>query len=426
MINNISDLSVLVVDDSPVIRKVATQLLSDSGITETYTASHGLECLDIVRDEKPDLILLDLKMPVMDGIETLMALGETDSPPTVIICSSSDSRTLRAATQVAGMCEIPLAGVLEKPYTAEQLMTLAQNVLQAQTERSSRQRQVLTLQDILDQLDKRLCIAYQPKISLRTDKAVGVECLARWKLDDGNLLAPDAFVPLLENSGNISLLTDQVIQKTFQSAAKWDLSELGVMLGINVSADDIISPRFVEKLVNLTETYRQPKNMTVLEVTETKITSDMTRMLSSLTRLRLAGFQLSLDDFGCGTSTLQQLRQAPFTELKIDRQFIQGVSVDSENQAIVTSCVELGRNLGLNVIGEGVDSIEDLAYLREIGCNEAQGYFIARPMLEDSFFDWLADSLTACVRKSSVDGTETREPASNVVEWSQTLAVNSR
>ncbi len=385
--------SALIVDDSAVTRKVAERMLRECGVSNVKTTNNGLEGLEAIKSMRPDVVLLDLQMPIMDGIEVL-ANADAQCPP-VILCSSSDEKTLNSAREVGSLRGIRIIGILEKPYTEAALKMLLNRVGDELTNKSDKVIPVLDERLILEKFKDFVSLVFQPKVSIKGGKLEGVEALVRWRGEAGALLPPSIFLPILENSGNIGVLTQLVVQRAIETLVTWNAAGIDTNVSINVSALDVESLNFVEFVTKAAEAQGVVPNKITLEVTETKVAADIGKMLANLTRLRLRGFGLSIDDFGCGTSSLQQLRQAPFTELKIDRQFTQNLTKDPQNNAIVETCIELGAKLGLSVVAEGVETQEDMNRLCEMGCKTVQGYFTARPMQSDEFMDWYVRSLAS-------------------------------
>jgi len=387
----VEDLSVLIVEDSSVIQKVAIRVLTECGVTKVETAQNGLECLDAIKSKRPDVVLLDLQMPVMDGIEVL-ASADAQFPP-IILCSSSDQKTLKSAREVGALRGVRIIGILEKPYSAAAMQMLLRRVGDERKKTSKTAVHQLDERYVLENLKEGVHLVFQPKISIKGGALMGVEALVRWKEGTGAVVPPSAFIPMLEKSGNIRILTRAVAERAMETLATWNAAGIDTHVSINVSASDVEAPDFIEFVTKAAQAFDVVPNKITFELTETKIASDIGKMLANLTRLRIKGFRLSIDDFGCGTSSLQQLRQAPFTELKIDQQFTHSLTKDTQNHAIVESCIELGSKLGLSVVAEGIETQEDMNVLSEMGCKTVQGYLTGRPMPSDEFIEWYVHSL---------------------------------
>ena len=235
----------------------------------------------------------------------------------------------------------------------------------------------------------QLVLHYQPKIAVGTESVYGVEALVRWQHPTLGLLYPDRFIPLVEQTDLIDELTDWVVQRSL-----YDLSSLGrpgeiLQLSVNVSARNLGRSEFAgQVLQRLTEAAVSPTRLTV-EVTETSLMSDPQRAATSLVEMSDAGVRISIDDFGSGQTSLGLLANLPISELKIDRSFIQDIHSHPANGSIVRSMVELGHQLDLVVVAEGVETNDELATVVSTGCDLIQGYFYARPMPCDHLATWL-------------------------------------
>jgi diguanylate cyclase (GGDEF)-like protein len=224
---------------------------------------------------------------------------------------------------------------------------------------------------------------YQPKIELanNSEKLVGFEALIRWKRDDGSLTYPDKFITLAEENGLIRNLTKWVITEACCQINDWENTPLsGIPISINISAIDIADSGFVESTLSILEENNTPGQLIELELTESVFFDDINNVNSKLEILRNHKLKLSLDDFGTGYSSFSYLKDLQIDYLKIDKSFILGMSKNKRSLAIVKSIIDMGDNLGLSVIAEGVETIEDKKILIEAGCHMAQGYLYGRPV----------------------------------------------
>ena len=223
-----------------------------------------------------------------------------------------------------------------------------------------------------------LSLVYQPKIDLKTRTLAGVEALIRWSHPEHGPISPADFIPLAEESDVIDDLTTWVADQALAQARIW--SDLGFegSMALNVSARNLNKVQFPDMLAEICARHHLTPERVVVEITETA-SQQIMKLLDTLSRLRLKGFRLALDDFGIGFSSMAQLQQLPFSELKIDRSFV-GKMVEAEDCLIITrAMINLGHELGLKVVAEGVESAEALEKLVELGCDAAQGYYIGRP-----------------------------------------------
>ena len=237
----------------------------------------------------------------------------------------------------------------------------------------------------------QLELHYQPKVNLATEEVMGVEALLRWTHPTKGPIRPDTFISIAEQTGVIAPLTDDVLRKAARQLRIWMQQGRQLSVAVNISAANLTEGEFVERVRRIVTEEDAPAEYITLELTESAVMSDRRRGLEVLNELASIGFRLSIDDFGTGYSSLSYLQRLPVDELKIDRSFVKTLTEDQVNRSIVRSTVDLGHNLGLSVVAEGVEDGETLAALAELGCDCAQGYFIARPMPTDAFLRWLED-----------------------------------
>jgi EAL domain-containing protein (putative c-di-GMP-specific phosphodiesterase class I) len=235
----------------------------------------------------------------------------------------------------------------------------------------------------------QLFLVYQPKIRCSDQGLAGVEALVRWQHPTRGLIAPSGFVPFAESCGLIDAMTQLVVELALKCHAEHPYAR-DRHIAINLSAKSLVDHRLPDRLLDRCNHYGvNPKNV-VLEVTETAAMADPAATVSLATRLRLKGFQLSIDDFGVGYSSFAQLARLPFSELKVDAAFVSEVRRSSESRKIVAAMVGLGHSLGMTVTAEGVRDSETLTFLRNAGCDFAQGYFIGHPVPPEALHIWQA------------------------------------
>lgn len=234
-----------------------------------------------------------------------------------------------------------------------------------------------------------LCVHYQPKIDLHSNTVIGVEALVRWNHPDHGMVPPDEFIELAEVSGLVRELTRQVLETSVEQLCAWDDEGIHLTAAVNLSVrnfSDADLPIFVEQCLERFEI--EPTRLT-LEITESEVMDDVVLALSVLERLNSLGVHSSIDDFGTGYSSLAYLRQLPIDEIKIDRSFVGTMAVNQNDTVIVRSIIELGHNLDLDVVAEGVEDEWTLESLRNMGCDQAQGYYFSKPVPGDQIADFI-------------------------------------
>jgi diguanylate cyclase (GGDEF)-like protein len=237
--------------------------------------------------------------------------------------------------------------------------------------------------------ETELVLYYQPKVNLRTGRVEGVEALARWHHPERGLLSPDEFIPLAERSNLLRPMTLYLLDSAMRQANAWRTRGLDVSVSVNLSMQNLIDLRLPNDLARLLTSWRLPPGSLELEITESTIMADHRRAMTILTRLNKMGVALSVDDFGTGYSSLAYLQNLPVDSIKIDKSFCMSMSEDAGNATIVQSTIDLGHNLGLKVVAEGVETAEAYKTLAELGCDYAQGFFLSRPLAPDKATLWL-------------------------------------
>jgi len=236
----------------------------------------------------------------------------------------------------------------------------------------------------------RIDMHFQPKLNLATGAIDGAEGLVRWQHPRAGAIAPDTFIPLAEESGNIRRLTRWALATGIAQARRWREAGHAIRLSLNVSARDLDDAELPRRIAELLAIHHVPAESIALEITESAIMGKPDAAIAVLERLAGQGIDLAIDDFGVGQSSFAYLRRLPVRELKIDKTFVERLATSREDQVIVRSIVELGHQLGYRVTAEGVDDPAALACLREMGCDHAQGYLIARALAQDDFDRFVA------------------------------------
>ena len=247
------------------------------------------------------------------------------------------------------------------------------------------------LGDLRRALDQHeLFLHFQPKVSLSSGQVCGAEALVRWAHPDRGLVSPDSFIPLAENTGLIGPLTHRVLDLALAQARRWADAGQPLQIAVNLSARNLLDPQLDTLVAELLRVHGVPAHLLKLEVTESAIMTDPVRAKALLDRLHAQGVALSIDDFGAGYTSIGQLRHLPIDELKIDRSFVMDMDTDSSNALIVRSVIELGHNLGLASVAEGVETPDALSRLTSYTCDVAQGYHLSRPLTAEAFDAWRA------------------------------------
>ncbi|MDC0663853.1 putative bifunctional diguanylate cyclase/phosphodiesterase [Marinobacter sp. SS21] len=281
---------------------------------------------------------------------------------------------------------------------AEQTMTLAKdsgrNSYQfyvASVDQEMRERKQLEKDMARALAENEFHLLYQPQISLDTGRVIGAEALIRWQHPERGLIPPDHFIPLSELNGQIVEIGAWVLDQACRQAAEWAANGLSLRMAVNLSAVQLRQDNILAIVLDTLSRHRIPPGGLELEVTETSVMTNLEDAISKLQLLKREGIQIAVDDFGTGYSSLTYLKRMPVQHLKIDKQFVQDLLVNEDDTRIANTIIDLGKSLNLSVIAEGVETAEQEFYLRQRGCQLAQGYYFSKPLPAQEFVSFVAE-----------------------------------
>lgn len=385
-------LRILVLDDEPFMLKLLSHMLNKLEFSLVTTCDNGRGALEWIDcpSSQPDLILLDLNMPEMDGVEFVRHLVERCYVGSLILVSGEDERMLQTAEKLVQVHKIPVLGHLHKPVNPEALSALLEQWTPPCLGESRIAKKVYGADEVRDAIvNGELVNYYQPKVELASGKVVGVESLIRWRHPQDGIVLPEQFISVAEEHGLIDDLTRTVVDEAFAQAKTWQDSGLCLRMALNISMDNLATLAFADYVIAAASSAGIAPDGIILEVTESRLMKDLSAPLEILTRLCLKRFSLSIDDFGTGHSSLTQLRDIPFDELKVDQGFVHGAASNDTLRAICCASLSLAQQMGMKTVAEGVEDQDDWDFLRTTGCHLAQGYFIAKPMPAGEIPDWI-------------------------------------
>jgi len=394
MTTELSGLSVLIADNDAIAQRLMESVLNSIGIEEIAVAEDGAVAL-ACHDSMPggvDFVLLDIDMPGMDGLEFLRHLAHRPVHPAIILVGGGDKSVLFGAREMALAHKLRVIGEISKPFDPAGLKALLANIFAAYTphaERRHGERGALGEAELRDGIAAGAVQAfYQPQVRLKDGGVRGVEALARWRRDSGNLIFPDQFIALAEKTGLIDPLTDAILDAALGQGSRWRAEGFAVQLSINLSIPSLARFDLPDRVREMAERHGLAPDTITLEITESWLIQDIAAVLETLTRFRLKGFGLSIDDYGSGFSSMRRLKTIPFTELKLDRAFVNGAHRDSQVRAMLESSVDLAKKLELILVAEGVEEEEDWKLLRELGVDLAQGNYLTKPLPGADVLPW--------------------------------------
>lgn len=371
----------LIIDDEEDICEIIAELAERRGL-ETRSVSDAETVHTVLHDYHPDIIMMDLMMPGVDGVELLRLLSDKAKNAKLCLISGSDARVLNSARRLGSAHGLDVVAALEKPLSIPTLNGFFDSLVATIIPAVDNHAQALEM--------GQFTLFYQPIIDLATRTVKGAEALARWQHPTRGLLLPNHFLEQMSQDGVMQALTDFVIKTSVRQAAAWHHSGENMTLAMNITASTLLDLSLPDKITELCKQYDVPPQRLILEVTETEAMRDVTRTMDVLLRMRLRNIGVSIDDFGTGHSSLRELQRMPFSELKIDRSFVTDMATNKDSAVIVASIIDLGHNLGLKVIAEGIEDDAVWRLLREKGCDYGQGFHMGHPTTASDFDVWLA------------------------------------
>lgn len=387
---NTADIRFLVIEDQDFQRALLVHMLAGLGAKHISEAVDGYAALDLWKKRQIDVIITDLDLPRMDGMEFIRHIGEEGLPVAMILTTVHDRSLLASVGAMAEAYGISVLGTIAKPVTIQKLEALL-DLYQPPASKDVSSSLLLPAEDFAEALaGRQFEPLFQPKVDVASGMVKGAEALARWFHPQHGMLGPHAFIAALETDRRIDELTWMIFEKAAAACRDWRAAGLDWTVSVNLSLATIINVGLADRIGDIVQAVGlQPRNV-ILEVTETVAVSDMVRALENLARLRIKGFGLSIDDYGTGYSSMQQLSRIPFTELKIDQTFVMKAIENESCRVILESSLDIARKLGIKAVAEGVETHAQWELLKTLRCDLAQGYYFAKPMSAEAIVEWAA------------------------------------
>lgn len=386
-------LKVLIVDDDDSIQQQLKNSFAQLGIQNCqFECSAAAAMSNMVQQQRSyDLVVTDLNMPNVDGITFMRFLSKIDYHGGLMVISDEDRRLLNSVVQLGNAQHLNIVGALQKPIDQTEFFQLLGQMQLSQDKAllASREHSLSEDEIKLGLSRGNLQLYFQPKVAVASMSVLSFEVSARWRAEDGTILGPHLFIPVAEQSSLINDLTDQVFIKSVQQVAQWHEQGYECSVAVNFSMSSLERISLPDTLSAICNDYKVSPNNITIEITETSIMNQEAVALDVITRLHLKGFRLSIDDFGTGYSSIEQLKKLPFSEIKIDRAFVDGATNNESSRAILESSIAMGRKMGISIVSEGVENEKDFELLRELGTEYVQGYLFSRPMPAKLVLEWV-------------------------------------
>jgi EAL domain-containing protein (putative c-di-GMP-specific phosphodiesterase class I)/FixJ family two-component response regulator len=372
---------VLIIDDDDEIRDILNELLS--AVYDCTTCSSAADALAVLASDSFDVILSDINMPEMTGLEMIPYLANV-APRSVVVMISGQ-------LMIESAIDAMRAGAFDyitKPFDLPQVKTVVSRAVDHGKRLHSpmlggnlKDKAVERLEQALK--DGAFVVHYQPQVDIQSNSVVGAEALVRWN-DECRLRLPGEFIPLAEETGLIVELGESVLRAACAQARRWHDSGLaGFRVAVNVSPQQLQHDDFPGTVAEILEMTGLPPRNLEIEVTETSLMQDPEAGIRTLHALRKMGVKIAIDDFGTGYSSLGYLKRLPIDSVKLDASFVKDATRHPDDAALVMAIITLAHNLRKKVIAEGIESEDQLAFLRLLRCDEGQGYFLGRPASSD-------------------------------------------
>jgi EAL domain-containing protein (putative c-di-GMP-specific phosphodiesterase class I)/CheY-like chemotaxis protein len=393
---DIAQLHFLVAEGDQVQRHALADILVHIGVGHITQAPDGhtaLRHFNAGITPPVDIAIIDLALPGMDALELLRRLGEARCQAGVIVVGAQSNAVLFSVETMAAAYGVRVLGAIGKPVIGSRLETLIHHHLQPAGAPEAREpAPAMSFAQVGQGLQAGEFDPYfQPKIELETGQVKGLEMFARWRHPLYGVLGPASFMPALEAAQRVDFLDWTMIEKSVAACRRLHDQGIPISFSVNVDQSTLAHPQFMEQIGACLARYQILPGYITFEITESAVLSTEPHFLERLLRLRMQGFGLAIDDYGTGRSNLQLLARIPFSELKIDRSFVDGAAKRPAIGTVLRSCLGLARSLDRRSVAVGVETKQDWDFLQGLGCTYAQGYYIAKPMPVEDFPAWLAD-----------------------------------
>jgi EAL domain-containing protein (putative c-di-GMP-specific phosphodiesterase class I)/CheY-like chemotaxis protein len=392
---DIAHLHFLVAEADTSQRAALVELLRGLGATRVTDVPDGhmaLRCFQNGFAPVVQVAVIDLALPGMDGLELIRKLATLDTGARLIVTGAQPHNVLFSVETLAQAYGLDLLGAIAKPVTEAKLKALLEHYTPVVNNVAHETAPSFTFTDVGIGLQKRQFEPFfQPKIELATGQVKGLEAFARWRHPEHGVLGPASFIDALEQHNRIDFLDWSMIEMSVERCRQFHDRGIPISISINLAPETLAHPAFIAQITACLGRHRVLPDYITFEMPESSVLNSDPNFIERMIRLRVMGFGLAIDDYGTGRSNLQLLARIPFSELKIDRSFVDGASKKRALGTVLRSCLGLAHSLDRMSVAVGVETRQDWDFLQALGCTYAQGYHIANPMEASAFPGWLED-----------------------------------
>jgi EAL domain-containing protein (putative c-di-GMP-specific phosphodiesterase class I)/ActR/RegA family two-component response regulator len=392
---DIAHLHFLVAEADTTQRRALVDLLRGLGATRITDVPDGhmaLRCFQNGFAPVVQVAIIDLALPGMDGLELIRKLATLDTGARLVVTGAQPHNVLFSVETLAQAYGLDLLGAIAKPVTEAKLKPLLDHYTPAVSTLVRETAPSFTFTDVGIGLQKRQFEPFfQPKIELATGQVKGLEAFARWRHPEHGVLGPASFIDALEQHNRIDFLDWTMIEMSVERCRQFHDQGIPISISINMAPETLAHPAFIAQITACIGRHRVLPDYITFEMPESSVLNSDPNFIERMVRLRMMGFGLAIDDYGTGRSNLQLLARIPFSELKIDRSFVDGASKKHALGTVLRSCLGLAHSLERMSVAVGVETRQDWDFLQGLGCTYAQGYHIANPMEASAFPGWLED-----------------------------------
>jgi EAL domain-containing protein (putative c-di-GMP-specific phosphodiesterase class I)/CheY-like chemotaxis protein len=389
------NLHFLVAEADPVQRRALIEALGQLGasrVTDVPDGPTALRTLQAGFTPRIDVAVIDLALGGMDGLELLRAIAALKSKVSVVVVGAQPASVLFSVETLAQAYGVELLGTVAKPVSSAKLKSVLDNYQPPVEPRPRPASPAFSFAEVGVGLQQRQFEPFfQPKIELATGQVKSLETFARWRHPEHGVLGPASFIGALEQNNRVDFLDWAMIEASVEHCRRYHDQGIPISISLNLAPETLAHPNFIRQVTSCMQRHGVMPDYLTFEMTESSMLNFDADFIERLVRLRMLGFGLAIDDYGTGRSNLQLLARIPFSELKIDRSFVDGASKKRPLGTVLKSCLGLAHSLDRMSVAVGVETRQDWDFLQALGCTYAQGYHIANPMEASAFPGWLED-----------------------------------